>query len=135
MIADRYLYSNIAFQCAKISDWQNRTNLARWIKFLEYEYNKIPGPDLNLFLNVPFDFTVKSLRNGRGGTDREYLKGVQDIHEADLAFQEKVRDIYLWQVKENPDFESIECSDELGRMEKAEIIAKKIITRIESKLL
>jgi len=134
LIADRYLYSNIAFQCAKLADQEQRSKLARWIKTLEYEYNKIPVPDLNLFLNVPFDFTSKSLHNGRRGNDRDYLKGGVDIHEADLSFQEKVREVYLWQVKENPDFEMINCSDAQGTMMDAESIAQNIIMRIESKI-
>jgi dTMP kinase len=134
VIADRYLYSNIAFQCAKLLDLEQRNKLAKWIKILEYEYNKIPVPDLNLFLNVPFDFTKKSLHKGRSGSDRDYLKGEVDIHEADLSFQEKVREIYLWQVKENPDFEMIECSDGQDNILAAESIAKNIILRIESKL-
>jgi dTMP kinase len=134
VIADRYLYSNIAFQCAKLVEQEQRVTLAKWIKNLEYEYNQIPIPDLNLFLNVPFEFTTKSLRNGRGGSDRDYLKGVSDIHEADLSFQEKVREVYLWQVKENPDFEMIDCSNAQGKMLDASAIANKIILRIESKL-
>lgn len=134
VIADRYLYSNIAFQCAKLADPGQRDKLAAWIKTLEYDYNKIPVPDLNLFLNVPFDFTRKSLHNGRNGSDRDYLKGETDIHEADLSFQEKVREVYLWQVEENPDFEMIDCSDDQGKIMDAESIAKKIIVRIESKL-
>jgi dTMP kinase len=134
VIADRYLYSNIAFQCAKLSEFEQKSKLAKWIKTLEYEYNKIPIPDLNLFLNVPFDFTKNSLRKGRKGSDRDYLKGEVDIHEADLSFQEKVREVYLWQVKENTDFEMIDCSNDQGKMVAAESIAKNIILRIESKL-
>jgi dTMP kinase len=134
VIADRYLYSNIAFQCAKLSDHSQRAKLAKWIKTLEYDYNKIPVPDLNLFLNVPFEFTKRSLYNGRRGKDRDYLEGATDIHEADLSFQEKVRDVYLWQVEENQDFELIDCSDTQGKMLEAKSIAEKIIMRIESKL-
>jgi dTMP kinase len=134
VIADRYLYSNIAFQCAKLADPEQKSKLAKWIKMLEYNYNKIPVPDLNLFLNVPFDFTKKSLLNGRNGSDRDYLKGSVDIHEADLSFQEKVREVYLWQVNDNPDFEMIECGDVQGKMLDPGLIANNIITRIESKL-
>jgi dTMP kinase len=132
VIADRYLYSNIAFQCAKIQDQHQRMQLAKWIKKLEYEYNQIPMPDLNLFLNVPFEFTTRNLSHNRKGNDREYLQGSVDIHEADLSFQRKVRDVYLWQITENKDFESVDCTDEKGIILNAESIAQKIITRIES---
>lgn len=134
VIADRYLYSNIAFQCAKLPPGKQRDDLAKWIKNLEYEYNKIPVPDLNLFLDVPFGFTKKSLSAVRSGQERDYLNGGTDIHEADLSFQEQVREIYRWQVEINEDFQSISCSDSDGNMLPAQIISEKIITKIENKL-
>jgi dTMP kinase len=134
VIADRYLYSNIAFQCAKLKDTKERSRLARWIKELEYIYYKIPMPDLNLFLNVPFQFTMKSLGNRREGIDREYLNGADDIHEADLDFQQKVREMYLWQVDENADFKMINCSDDQGNMLKPDKIAAILIDMIKKNL-
>jgi dTMP kinase len=134
VIADRYLYSNIAFQCAKLNDRGEKAKLAKWIKQFEYDYNKIPVPDLNLFLNVPFHFTRQSLGKKRGGDDRTYLNGAKDIHEADLDFQEKVREVYLWQVKENSDFDAIECNSAMGKMLAPEEISAKIIEKIQHKL-
>ena len=133
IIADRYLYSNIAFQCAKLDNQDEQKKLALWIKDLEYNYNRIPVPDLNLFLNVPFEFTRKSL-NGRQGSDRDYLKGAEDIHEANLDFQEKVREIYLRQVQENDDFIAIDCFDDLGGMQLPQVISEKILQLIEPKI-
>jgi dTMP kinase len=134
VIADRYLYSNIAFQCAKLQDPEQKEKLAKWIKKFEYDYNNIPVPDLNLFLNVPFHFTRESLGNQRDGDDREYLNGAKDIHEADLDFQEKVREVYLWQVKTNSDFDMIECSSDSGKMLSPEEISLRIIEKIQHKL-
>jgi dTMP kinase len=134
IIADRYLYSNIAFQCAKLKDEEQKKKLSAWIKNLEYNYNKIPVPDLNLFLNVPFEFTIQSLENNRKGSDRAYLNGSEDIHEADLEFQKKVLDIYLWQIKENEDFIAIECSDDKGKILQPNIISDKIIKLINTKI-
>jgi len=130
VIADRYLYSNIAFQCAKLSRQEDKAKLARWIHELEYNYNQIPIPDLNLFLKVPFEFTNKSLTNKRSGNDRDYLKGNDDIHEADLDFQQEVRKIYLWQLEENTDFELIECTSENNTMLAPQLIFEKIKIRL-----
>jgi len=132
VIADRYLYSNIAFQCAKLSSHHEKEQLAHWIKEFEYGYNKIPVPDLNLFLKVPEKFTRSSLQNKRVGDDREYLKGNEDIHEADLTFQDKVRNIYLWQINENKDFEEINCEASDGSMLSPSDIFNKIKKRIDS---
>ena len=130
VITDRYLYSNIAFQCAKINNQEEKNKLAHWIKEFEYGYNKIPVPDLNLFLDVPFAFTQRSLTKRREGEDRDYLQGKQDIHEASLDFQQQVREVYLWQVEENTDFEAITCSDNAGNMLPPEIIFDKIAIKL-----
>jgi len=110
VIADRYVYSNIAFQCAKIEDKRKKNKLKDWIKYLEFNYNKIPIPDFSLFLDVPFDFTSRKLTKKRSGEDRGYLKGKQDIHEENLYFQNKVRNEYLSLVNEDEKIHLINCS-------------------------
>lgn len=134
VIADRYLYSNIAFQCAKLTKIEERTKLAHWIKSLEYEYHGIPIPDINLFLKVPFNFTRQSLEKPRKGSDRDYLNGSDDIHEADLGFQENVRDIYLWQVENNKDFDLIDCGGKNNTMLSPDDIFLKIKEQIDLQL-
>lgn len=134
VLADRYLYSNVAFQCAKVHEMKEKQKLAQWIRNFEYEYNRIPVPDLNLFLDVPFSFTRDSLDGSRQGDDRAYLKGADDIHEADLDFQQRVREVYLWQVAENSDFELINCDDGSGTMLPPDVISGIITHKIEEKL-
>ncbi len=130
VILDRYVYSNIAFQCAKLSDDTKRQALKDWIMHLEFDYNHIPKPDLSLFLDVPFDFTRNNLSAARKGDDRDYLLGGKDIHEDDLAFQQRVREMYLWQVKENRDFKLINCVDEQGGIKSPEEIFGEILGEI-----
>lgn len=126
VLVDRYVYSNIAFQCAKLYDDNKREQLKNWILNLEFSYNKIPQPNLVLYLDVPFEFTRHNLSNHRQGSDRDYLKGNIDIHENDISFQEKVRQMYLWQSKQNPDFRVIDCSSEAGSVLKPYEIFEKI---------
>ena len=95
VLLDRYTYSNIAYQCAKITDEQTQEELMKWILSLEFRHFAIPKPDLNIFLDVPFAFTEKKLSGSRTGDDRSYLNGTRDIHEESLIFQKKVRDIYF----------------------------------------
>ncbi len=127
VILDRYVYSNIAFQCAKVADEDKRKELRDWILHLEFDYHHIPRPDLSLLLDVPFDFARNNLSAARGGEDRDYLQGGKDIHEDDLAFQQRVRDMYLWQVKENRDFRQIGCMDKEGGMKPPEVIFREIL--------
>jgi dTMP kinase len=127
VVLDRYVYSNIAFQCAKIQDAEKRQALRKWILNLEFDYYRIPKPDLSLFLDVPFAFTQNNLSAARKGDDRDYLAGQKDIHEDDLSFQQKVREMYLWQAEENEDFFRIDCSNSKGGILSPEEISAAIL--------
>ncbi len=110
VVLDRYVYSNVAYQCAKMHDKKEAEALREWILRLEFEYHGLPKPDLNIFLDVPFEFTRQKLAGGREGDDRDYLQGKKDIHEADIDFQERVRASYL-SLSNEDGFVKIDCSD------------------------
>ena len=126
VLLDRYVYSNIAYQCAKLKDMVARKRLREWIFNTEYKEFGIPRPDLNLFLDVPLSFVEEQLKAQREGSDRDYLQGGKDIHEQDIRFQERVRDMYRRQCELDPNFIRIDCSDEQGRMLPADEIATRI---------
>ena len=116
VLLDRYVYSNIAYQCAKIKDNAEAETLRDWIFNTEYGNFGLPVPDLNIFLDVPIEFVEQKLKADRNGHDRDYLEGAQDIHEADIEFQKKVRSIYRKQCESDSKFIRIDCSDEYGMM-------------------
>ncbi|MCQ2137289.1 MAG: dTMP kinase [Bacteroidales bacterium] len=126
VILDRYVYSNIAYQGAKAGSKSAAEEMREWIFNLEYNHFGIPKPDLNLFLDVPISFVDDKLHNAREGSERDYLEGKSDIHEADIEFQKKVRAIYLRQCELDSSFIRIDCSDEAGHMLPAERIFEKI---------
>ncbi len=130
VLADRYVISNIAFQGAKIEDPYTRNIFKEWVFDLEYSYNKIPVPDLNIFLDVPFNFTVSKLTNQRVGDDRNYLKGNRDIHEADLTFQKKVREVYLSLDQKINNYKIINCASLIDEILDPDEIFNKIINTI-----
>jgi dTMP kinase len=111
LLVDRYVISNIAFQCAKLDSTIKKGELRKWIYQLEYTNYGIPRPDLNIFLDVPFGFTTEKLSSKRSGNERDYLKGGQDIHEADLNFQKRVRQEYLEQSKTDKSLKVLSCFD------------------------
>lgn len=130
VLLDRYTYSNIAYQCAKISSDEERTRLMKWILELEFGHFAIPKPDLNIFLDVPFSFTEKKLMSERSGNDRDYLNGNRDIHEESLVFQKRVRDTYL-EVAENDNLlKVIDCSDGGDNMLPPDKIFESVISLI-----
>lgn len=131
VIVDRYVYSNIAFQCAKLDELKDQERLRDWILEFEFEYNRLPRPDLNLYLNVPFDFTKAQLNLDRNGEDRAYLRGERDIHEENIDFQERVRQVYLSLQKHVKDLEIIDCMDPEGSMLSPGEISKLILKHME----
>ena len=116
VLLDRYVYSNIAYQCAKLKNANEAEELREWIFNTEYGQFDLPKPDLNIFLDVPISFVESKLKADRAGDDRDYLEGAQDIHEADIEFQKRVRAIYQRQCELDPTFIRIDCSDEYGEM-------------------
>jgi dTMP kinase len=130
VIVDRYVYSNIAFQGAKLSDEKEVEALSRWIKHLEFEYHQIPRPDHSFFLDVPMEFTRTKLSGERKGSDRAYLEGKDDIHEKNLPFQEKVRQMYLRETGREKNFHLIDCHAPSGGILPPEEIMHKMLQYI-----
>lgn len=116
VLLDRYTYSNIAYQCAKLTNVQEQDKLMQWILSLEFNHLDIPKPALNIFLDVPFAFTEKNLSKTRTGNDRKYLEGTRDIHEESMTFQKMVRDIYLRVSRSDDQLAVIDCSNIKGDM-------------------
>lgn len=133
VLLDRYVYSNIAYQCAKMPDDEGAEELRKWIFETEYGVFDLPKPDLNIFLDVPIGFVENSLRKQRSGDDRDYLAGAQDIHEADIEFQKRVREMYRRQAALDPSFVVVDCSDENGCMLPAEVIFEKVKATYENR--
>lgn len=132
VLLDRYVYSNIAYQCAKLRNNAEAERLRDWIFNTEYGDFNLPKPDLNIFLDVPIGFVESKLKADRGGEDREYLGGAQDIHEADIEFQKRVRAIYQRQCELDPKFIRIDCSDEYGEMLPPSAIFAKVKEVVDS---
>ena len=129
VILDRYLYSNIAFQCAKVATDEEAEYLRNWILETEFNNFSIPQPDVNLFLDVPLGFVEEKLGNSREGDDREYLNGKKDIHEESLLFQERVREFYLKECGKG--LRRVDCADSNGAMLSAGDIFEKILGNIK----
>jgi len=127
VIVDRYVYSNIGYQCAKVASAEARKELREWILSTEYEQFAIPRPTLSLFLDVPFGFTEAKLTAQREGDDRSYLGGAQDIHEKSLDLQRRVREVYLEAAAaEGSDLKVVDCSTAEGAMASPEVIFERV---------
>lgn len=126
VILDRYVWSNVGYQCAKLPAGAARDELAQWILDLEFGHNALPRPDVSLFLDVPFSFTERKLTEQRAGDDRSYLQGGNDIHEGSLALQRAVREVYLSMAAKDASLRVVDCSDAAGAMESPDRIFDRI---------
>lgn len=109
IVMDRYVNSNIAYQCAKLDTAAEKAELKEWILDFEFNHNQLPHPSASFFLNVPFEHIEKSLQRARTGADRDYLNGKTDIHEDSLDLQRKVLKEYTSMLAEQDQFFEIEC--------------------------
>jgi dTMP kinase len=115
VLLDRYVYSNMAYQAAKYPlDSKESFNIAFWIENFEFEFLKLPRPDLTFFLNNDISVLQKRLDSARTGEDRNYLNGKDDIHEKDIELQERVKHNYLQFADIYEDYEIVNCEDENG---------------------
>ena len=48
VLLDRYTYSNIAYQCAKLDDEDERTKLRKWILDLEFEHFALTAAGISM---------------------------------------------------------------------------------------
>lgn len=126
VIADRYVYSNIAYQCAKLTSEEEKKSLKEWILDFEFKHNELPEPDFSFFLNVPFSHVENTLRGTRSGEDRNYLNGKKDIHEASLDFQKNVLKEYQGLLESEPQFIDIQCSKDGKTLMSKEEIHKEV---------
>ena len=125
VLVDRYFYSNLAFQGAKIEGAEAKRAFASWLSRVEFECNRIARADLNLFFDVPMKFVLANVSR-RAQEQRSYLNGREDIHEVAGQFQERVVAEYRKFGADDPAFVALNCADEHGEMRSVESIQKQV---------
>lgn len=126
LILDRYIPSNIAHQCAKVSD-KDVSSLREWIEQEEYEVFGLPKPDTVVFLDmdpkISYELILKK-------SEREYTKRTRDMHEENYQYLERVHKIYIGLCYEN-EWLHVSCTsnDQLRNIEEihSEIVGKIIV--------
>ena len=83
IVSDRYTTSNMVHQAPKIGNEKEREKYLEWLVDLEWEKMPIPEPDLVFFLDVPFEFSQKLMKERINKITGEEKK---DIHESDKEY-------------------------------------------------
>lgn len=122
IVINRYVLSNIAFQCARSS-----MDLANWIECLEHNILALPEPDYYIILDIEPTIVAQNIAHKEKST-HEYVTKTLDINEADIHLLNQTRDIYLSYQAQVPTY-IINCSSN-GKMLSQEKIHQKIIEKI-----
>lgn len=91
VVCDRYVPSNLAHQGAKLEGVE-REELLRTIERIEFDVFALPRPSLIVLLDVPVEIAQ---RNIAAKKPRSYTDKAADLQEADAAYLQRVRDVYL----------------------------------------
>ena len=130
VICNRYTYSNVAFQGAKI-DLQNRSALIGWIEDLEFGIFKLPRPDIVVFLDLSPSKTVHFIKSKKEKT----IQG-PDQYEQNREFLQSVYNIYQELQNSHDNWISIKCfssAQVLSKERVSELVNETIIPIIERK--
>ena len=100
IIADRYVYSNMAHQGGKIEDTNERMNMYAWLDILEFKLLELPKPDIAIFLHMPYEFSKKLKENRAEAPDAHELNE-KHLKMAENAYVE-LSSVYKW--------ETVECA-------------------------
>ena len=102
VISDRYTISNMIHQIPKILEKSEREKYLDWLIDLEWSKIQIPKPDIVFFLDIPFEFIQKLMKDRENKITGEKEK---DIHEKDKNYLKNAYEVakdlsekYCWNV-------------------------------------
>ena len=105
VICNRYVDSNKAHQASRLRDKEQKSFI-EWINGLEYKINKMPQPDLTIFLYVPYNISSRLASKER---ERKYTKKKKDLHEKNKNYMKKTEAVYL-KLSKNKNWKRINCT-------------------------
>lgn len=124
VILDRYIYSNMAHQGAKLPDKEDREKAYSYLEKLEFELCELPHPDISIFLHMPTEY-ASILKKGR--------EEKPDQHEADENYLKNAENAYI-EVANRYDFKTIECVQD-GTIRTIEDINNEVYSLVKNKMI
>lgn len=124
IILDRYIYSNMAFQGAKFEEKEKRSEMYKWIDDLEFNFLKLPKPNITFFLHTPVNVIIKLL---------EKRKEKPDGNETNKDYLIKAENSYF-ELCDLYNFRKIECTQK-EQMRSIEEINSEILKIVKENVL
>lgn len=126
VICDRYFYSNLAYQAARIDQENEITEFARWLRKLEYGHYAIPVPACSIYLDVHHDQRRRRLAQRTENAVDPRGAVPNDIHERDMDLQARVEQVFRLQSEVADDIVRIDC-ESLGELMSPEQVHHRIV--------
>lgn len=108
VICDRYFYSNLAYQGAKLKSEADLDDFNTWLRKLEFGHWAVPAPACSIYLDVHQDERrdriETRLSNGASGGAVP-----NDIHERDLDLQARVEQVFRSYAEVTEELVRIDC--------------------------
>lgn len=124
VVLDRYVESNMAHQCGKIESIDKKLDMIKWIDSLEYDFLKLPRPDITIFLHMPYKFSME-LKNKR--------EEMGDQHENNEKHIKNAESTYLLLAKMF-NFKTISCV-EASKIRSKEDISMQVLNIVKNNIL
>ena len=122
VVLDRYVGSNIAHQCARQAG-QERAELRAFVEHLEYGIYRLPQADLVILLDLPATAAQGLIAKK---APRDYTDQAHDLQEANVAYQEDVRQLYREIAASHPHWSRIELAPD-GALRSIDDVAAEIL--------
>jgi dTMP kinase len=123
VLCDRYFYSNLAYQAAKLPDDGDIEEFALWLRKLEYGHYALPVPGCSLYLDVHQDERQERLLTRT--TPLVTGAVANDIHERDLGLQARVENVFRRYAETHDDLLRIDCQ-QFGELLDPEAVHERI---------
>ena len=135
MVCDRYFYSNLAYQGAKLHGEAEVEHFSRWLHELEYGRWAIPQPTLSIYLDVHQQERGARLasRHASGGSEEGSVPN--DIHERDASLQARVERFFRATAATADDLVIVECQHGAERLSPQDVNARIISVLAERGLI
>ncbi|MCA9117033.1 MAG: thymidylate kinase [Planctomycetaceae bacterium] len=129
IVLDRWMASNLAHQAARRTGAERETLLSQ-IRHLECTLYGLPEADLTILLDLPAEQARELVQQKAA---RDYTSRTHDLQEADLAYQQTVRQVYRDLASASNSWRTISClaGDELRPVDD---IAREILSAVQQVL-
>ncbi len=118
VICNRYVPSNVVYQAAKLLP-NERMEFIEELEEIEYDSLKLPRPDIVIYLDVPVSVSGELAQK----------RAEKDQHEADLAYQSMVAEVYKELSMERCDWVAITCTEN-GNLLSPDIIHTLVMKKV-----